>query len=512
MTVEPAAIAIAPHGTTAAMSALIDRLRAGGMKVTVTDELGAAALLSLQSREAPPCILLDLDGANDEIEDRRVAADTIHRVTAAIPHTFPIAIAGRADAAMIVACMRAGAGEVLDIALEGTANAPALISRVWQRQCEAALAAAHVDQLRAMVEELLKDLIRTERRALATEEQLAPIARDPAVLIVESEREVADRLAERLEEAGVTSYAYVTGEDAVRQATRLEVDLAVVAAQLPTIDGLETVRQLREHASNLPAYLLGAPADPDLASRCRRARGRRIRPETAERPRRRGPSGCRARPGQSGTRPRAPLSRANQGAPRAGSREVPIVASGAHKKPMISRIGNGRLDAQHQASLRLVAAASDHLSAATSAAAAMFLRASTQPPLGTVGQASISTLPSATVIELTGSISEHVTDPQRGTGVVLKLEPLPTKTVWLIESALAAENKVRAATQPGAARAATSSGTDDESPGDSSSAISEGENLAAAEQELIGALEAEAESLRKLNPFLVLGVGYESDR
>src|SRR5580704_16762060 len=55
-------------------------------------------------------------------------------------------------------------------------------------------------------------------------------------------------------------------------------------------------------------------------------------------------------------------------------------------------------------------------------------------------------LPSATVIELSGVIVKHVVDPQRGTGVDLKLEPLPTKSVWMIESALAADNKVRAQT------------------------------------------------------------------
>src|SRR5690242_8690956 len=80
---------------------------------------------------------------------------------------------------------------------------------------------------------------------------------------------------------------------------------------------------------------------------------------------------------------------------------------------------------------------------------AMFLKASTQPPLGTIVKIDLE-LPSATIIELTGTITEHVVDPQRGTGVELKLEPLPTKTVWLIESALAAENKVRAETNPGA--------------------------------------------------------------
>jgi hypothetical protein len=129
----------------------------------------------------------------------------------------------------------------------------------------------------------------------------------------------------------------------------------------------------------------------------------------------------------------------------------------------------------------------------------MFLKASTQPPLGTIVKIDLE-LPSETIIELTGTIIQHVVDPQRGTGVDLKLEPLATKTVWLIESALAAENKVRAGTEGGVQPAPP--------PGDS--AITDGENVAEAEAELIRALEAEAESLRKLNPFLVLGVGYET--
>jgi len=129
----------------------------------------------------------------------------------------------------------------------------------------------------------------------------------------------------------------------------------------------------------------------------------------------------------------------------------------------------------------------------------MFLKASNQPAIGTVVRIDLE-LPSATVLELTGTITEHVVDPQRGTGVNLKLDPLPTKTVWLIESALAAGNKVRAQTQPG----------DTATPGDSTVAITEGENIAEAEGDLVRALESEAESLKKLNPFLVLGVGYET--
>lgn len=128
----------------------------------------------------------------------------------------------------------------------------------------------------------------------------------------------------------------------------------------------------------------------------------------------------------------------------------------------------------------------------------MFLKATTQPPIGTVVKIDLE-LPSASVIELQGTIVKHVTDPQRGTGVDLQLEALPTKSVWMIENALAADAKVRAQSPTPAAEEKHRAPT-----------LSDGQEVTAAEVELIRALEAEAESLRKLNPFLVLGVGYET--
>lgn len=131
---------------------------------------------------------------------------------------------------------------------------------------------------------------------------------------------------------------------------------------------------------------------------------------------------------------------------------------------------------------------------------AMFLKATTPPPLGTTVRIDL-TLPSASVITLTGVVSEHLTDPQRGAGVLLTLEPLPTETVWMLESALASESK-RAAT-PAAGTQVTTSSVSGPHP-----AVGGSEDLVAAEQELIKALLAEAESMRRLNPFLVLGVDY----
>src|SRR5437762_4636035 len=69
----------------------------------------------------------------------------------------------------------------------------------------------------------------------------------------------------------------------------------------------------------------------------------------------------------------------------------------------------------------------------------MFLKASQPPPIGTPIRIDLM-LPSASVIELTGVIEQHVTD-QRGAGVELKLAPIADGSIWLIESALASEQR-----------------------------------------------------------------------
>ncbi len=136
----------------------------------------------------------------------------------------------------------------------------------------------------------------------------------------------------------------------------------------------------------------------------------------------------------------------------------------------------------------------------------MFLKATTPPALGTPVRIDL-TLPSASVIVLTGTVDQHVTDPQRGAGVELKLAPIAPASIYMIESALASEAKRRntpAAGVPivGATPPSSSTGP--------LAALADGEEVGAAEQELVKALLSEADSLRKLNPFLVLGVGYEA--
>ena len=135
----------------------------------------------------------------------------------------------------------------------------------------------------------------------------------------------------------------------------------------------------------------------------------------------------------------------------------------------------------------------------------MFLKATSPPALGTSVRIDL-TLPSASVIVLTGTVDQHVTDPARGAGVELKLAPIAPASIYMIESALASESKRRATPAAGVQIVAPpQSGASGPN-----AAISDGEEVGSAEQDLVKALIAEADSLRKLNPFLVLGVGYEA--
>ncbi len=286
MSAEAIAIALAPDGATGPLRAMIERLVSGGVEVHVVEDLPTAAQIASHTPTEPPCLLLDLRGlaSGSEIEELNQACERVRKAVHAIPDITPIAITSSADAAAVVALIRAGAGDVLDIKLEGTAAAKMVVTRVYERQLELAHRVHANENLRSMIEDLLKDLIRTERRSIDLEEKLAAFEsttgetgvfsdqRQPAILLVEPDKKAARELAERLEAAGVSTFAYTSGEDATRELSTLLAagagfDLALVSAQLPGIDGLETVRRLRDQIAHLPAFLMTAVHDGDLAAR-----------------------------------------------------------------------------------------------------------------------------------------------------------------------------------------------------------------------------------------------------
>ena len=279
---ELAAILISPRGATGTLRDLMERLGGVGVDVTIVDEVATAVDISAR-HPRPPAILLDLrDVGAGEIEDQQAAGDAIKKTLARLPNALPIVVTSEADPMLIVSCVRAGAVDVIDLQLEGTAVARAVVQRVCERQAQRQAERAMIASQRDMIEELLKDLIRTERRSIDAEEALAARARTsgevataiesrpPAVLLIEHERAVADALADLLEAAGIATFAYITGEEALREAESLAgssgLDLALVAAQLPGIDGLETIRRLRARIEGLPAFLMTSVHDGDLAA------------------------------------------------------------------------------------------------------------------------------------------------------------------------------------------------------------------------------------------------------
>lgn len=279
--VEFTAIVVATGGDNGPARGLAERLTAVGVEVELADSIERAGELAhdaVARGEPPPVVIVDLRFADDD------GLDTIRGAVATIPGCMPIAVTAEASARLAIACVRAGACDVIDLALEGSATARAAIRRVAARQAERMHELSLHAEQGAMVEELLKELIRTERRSIDVEEALAHArssggipragsdsdSRGPSILLVEHDRAIADELADLLEAAGIATFAYVTGEEALRDAPTLAVttglDLALVAAQLPGIDGLEAVRRLREGLPGLPAFLMTSIHDAELAA------------------------------------------------------------------------------------------------------------------------------------------------------------------------------------------------------------------------------------------------------
>lgn len=156
---------------------------------------------------------------------------------------------------------------------------------------------------------------------------------------------------------------------------------------------------------------------------------------------------------------------------------------------------------------------------------ALFLKAKNPPPIGTPIRIDL-TLPTASLIVLDGVVAEKVPEGGlggRGPGVDIKLKAVPQSAMWLIESALSSANKeassVRKIQQDGARQAELRSKAPpthvprSQAGAESTSdiAMEDGDQIVEAEAKLSSALQTELESLQKLNPFQILGVGYETD-
>jgi tetratricopeptide (TPR) repeat protein len=155
---------------------------------------------------------------------------------------------------------------------------------------------------------------------------------------------------------------------------------------------------------------------------------------------------------------------------------------------------------------------------------AVFLKTTKPPPIGTGVRINL-TLPSQTLIILSGAITEHVPEGGlngRGPGVDIGLSNIPQSAMWLIESALTSANKNEASAVRSLPPAATERAIGQRrSPTHTSAAdaslskmtevgLEDGRPVLQAEAELLEALLQELIALSKRNPFQILGVSYDA--
>ena len=89
---------------------------------------------------------------------------------------------------------------------------------------------------------------------------------DASVLITDDNDAWRDAVDEVLRRAGFRTLQAECGEEAIEVVHTQHIDIALIDFHMPRLDGLETLRRLREEPMWLPAVLMTAhPADVPLA-------------------------------------------------------------------------------------------------------------------------------------------------------------------------------------------------------------------------------------------------------
>ena len=240
----------------------------------------ATAQLVISESDEVQCVLIEASNMTPGEPRKELLAGV--RAIAAVPDIEPVLLARNPPSDLVLQVIRSGGGDVVDPYSDDIGEIAAILQRVADRSQERVALRRNVRGLRTALEDFLKNLIKTERRYIDLERQMA--ARDhrveqiaeldpdrpPAVLIVEDDHEVANRLVDALEKAGLTTFAFVSGEEAVINAVQMAsrgvaIDLALVDARLPGMDGLEAIRRMREAKPDLAAILMTGYSSAETA-------------------------------------------------------------------------------------------------------------------------------------------------------------------------------------------------------------------------------------------------------
>jgi FixJ family two-component response regulator len=269
------------------LRALLGLLEDVGVSVVAVEKPEDAAAKVLLGEKDKACVFIDVgdvcrnDAPISEVEAR------VRGFRDLVPWTAPVLVGRALTVPVVAAGLRVGAVDILDLDSDNAGALWKMLERVSRVLGDRNEKRKTVAALRGMIEDFLRDLVKTERRSIDLEHRLArrdrapgnPIAvvaeldddRPPTVFLVEDDREVADALVDEMETAGLTTFAFLNGEEAVAQGERMAsrgeaIDLLLCDLRLPGIDGLETVRRLRMQKPGLAAFLMTGYTDVEAAT------------------------------------------------------------------------------------------------------------------------------------------------------------------------------------------------------------------------------------------------------
>jgi len=261
-----------------ALKPLLTLLQDLGVPTMAAERPEDAAARMILAEGDVPCLFVEADGGD--------LAGRVRAVRELVPWATPVLVGRGLTVPIVVAAMRAGAVDALDLATEGVATLGPMLERMARLHHDRQGQRRTVASLRSMIEDFLRDLVKTERRSIDLEHRLerttrasGPIVvqteldedRPPTVFLVEDDRDVADQLVDEMEAAGLTTFAFLSGEEAIKEGERMAargeaIDLLLADLRLPGIDGLETVRRLRMRKPGLAAFLMTGYTDVEAAT------------------------------------------------------------------------------------------------------------------------------------------------------------------------------------------------------------------------------------------------------
>jgi DNA-binding NtrC family response regulator len=254
------------------LGGLFEALASLGIPVEVVATAEEALAAALAAERQPQALLVD---------SKLEFPDITRELCAAAAPGAPIVLFHDPSVTQAIAAFRAGAADVLDPVSASDGVVERALRRLADRHGRASQRLALLKELREALEEFLRDLVRTERRSIDLERQVLArqlasrrerppsgelVDRRPVVLIVDADRPSADLLVDRLEDMGLITFAFTSGEEALAHSRNLAanaepLDLALVDARLPGMSGLEAVAELREQRPQLSVLLMTSAGD-----------------------------------------------------------------------------------------------------------------------------------------------------------------------------------------------------------------------------------------------------------